>query len=79
MLPEFRTRADALFAGWFGPIAVAAIYYASLMEQRLEEPMIWDVTSLVICASVLAHGLSGVPLTRLYGRKSGVRADGGPA
>lgn len=68
LLPELRTVADTLFVGWFGPIAVAAIYYACLMENKLAEPLIWDVASLVACASVVAHGISGAPLTRLYGR-----------
>jgi NhaP-type Na+/H+ or K+/H+ antiporter len=68
LLPGLHGRKDALFVGWFGPIAVAAIYYAAMMEHRLGEPLIWHVVTLVICGSVLAHGLSGVPLTRLYGR-----------
>lgn len=63
-----RSLPDALFMGWFGPIAVAAMYYAAMMEHRLGEPLIWDVVSLVACASVVAHGISGAPLTRLYGR-----------
>ncbi len=69
LVPQIRSTADALFVGWFGPIAVAAIYYAALMEHRLGEPLIWDVVSLVICGSVIAHGMSSAPLTRLYGRK----------
>lgn len=68
LLPNLRSRGDALFVGWFGPIAVAATYYASLMEHRLGEPLIWDVVSLVICGSILAHAISGAPPTRLYGR-----------
>ncbi len=71
LLPSVRGRADALFLGWFGPIAVAAIYYAALMEHKLGEPLIWDVVSLVVCASVVAHGVSATPLTRLYGRHTG--------
>lgn len=74
LVPTIRSRGDALFIGWFGPIAVAAIYYAMLMEHRLGEPLIWDVVSLVICGSLLAHGVSGAPLTRLYGRKVGLRS-----
>lgn len=74
LLPSVHTRQDALFMGWFGPIAVAAIYYAALMEHRLGEPLIWHVVSLVICGSILAHGLSGAPLTRWYGRKAGLRS-----
>jgi len=70
LLPGVRSVPDALFMGWFGPIAVAAMYYAAVIEQKLGEPMIWDVVSLVACASVVAHGISGAPLTRLYGRVS---------
>lgn len=73
LLPQIRNTGDALFVGWFGPIAVAAMYYAGLMEHRLGEPVIWDVVSLVVCASVLAHGVTGAPLTRLYGRRAGLR------
>lgn len=70
-LPDIRSKKDALFLGWFGPIAVAAIYYGTLAEHRLKNPFIWDVVSLVICASVVAHGVSATPLTRLYGSKTG--------
>jgi hypothetical protein len=71
MIPILRRRADTLFIGWFGPVGVATIYYASHVEQRLGAPFIWDVASLVICASVLVHGLTSTHLTRLYGRVTG--------
>lgn len=76
VLPNLRRRADALFLGWFGPIAVAAIYYGSLVEHRLANPLVWDVVSLVVCASVLIHGVTATPLTRLYGRTTGERVRG---
>lgn len=44
------------------------------MEHRLAEPLVWHVVSLVICASVIAHGASGAPLTRLYGGVAGLRS-----
>ncbi|WP_207462379.1 sodium:proton antiporter [Azospirillum sp. SYSU D00513] len=75
LLPGIRTTPDALFVGWFGPIAVAAIYYASMMEHKLGSPVIWDVVSLAICGSVLAHGMSGAPLTRFFGHKAGWRQE----
>ena len=53
---------------------MAAIYYASLMEHRLGEPLIWDVVSLVICGSIIAHGMTGAPLTRFYGRTGGLQS-----
>ncbi len=61
---------DLLFLGWFGPIGAAALYYSafSLRETGVEE--VWMVGSLVICASVLAHGITDTPLTKLYGRFS---------
>jgi NhaP-type Na+/H+ or K+/H+ antiporter len=62
---------DVLFLGWFGPIGAAALYYAafSLKETGIEEA--WVVGSLIICASVLVHGVSATPLTKLYGRLPG--------
>lgn len=67
-LPSLHHKKDALFMGWFGPVAIAAIYYGSLAEHRLMNPFIWDVVSLVICASVLVHGVSATPLSKLYGK-----------
>lgn len=81
LLPNVRSVPEALFMGWFGPIAVAAIYYASLVEHRLHQPVVWHVVSLVLCGSVLAHGVSGAPVTRWFGRTAGLRSgsSGGPA
>lgn len=67
-LPSVRGTADALFVGWFGPIAVAAVYYATLMSHRMGDPLVWHVASLVVFASVLAHGVTAAPFTRWYGR-----------
>ncbi len=71
LLPSLRSTKDALFLGWFGPIAVAAIYYGAMAEHRLKEPLVWDVVSLVACASVVVHGLSSTPLSKLYARAAG--------
>jgi sodium/hydrogen antiporter len=72
-LRDLRGAPGALFLGWFGPIAVAAIYYASIMEHQLGEPLVWEVTTLMIVASVLAHGTTATPLTELYGERTGER------
>jgi NhaP-type Na+/H+ or K+/H+ antiporter len=69
LLGPLRGRAkDVLFLGWFGPIGAAALYYAafSFRETGIEEA--WVVGSQVICASVLVHGVTATPLTKLYGR-----------
>ncbi|MBA2715023.1 MAG: cation:proton antiporter [Rubrobacteraceae bacterium] len=69
LLGPLRGQAkDVLFLGWFGPIGAAALYYAafSFRETGIEEA--WVVGSLVICASVVIHGVTATPLTKLYGR-----------
>jgi sodium/hydrogen antiporter len=63
-----HTLKDSLFLGWFGPVAIAAIYYSNLTEHRLGDPIIWGFTSLIIFSSVLVHGLTSTPFTKLYGR-----------
>ena len=79
LLSTVRTWPDTLFMGWFGPIAVAAIYYATLMEHKLANPLIWDVVSLVVCASVVAHGVTAAPFTRWYGRAMKANRDAASA
>jgi sodium/hydrogen antiporter len=69
LLRDVHALPEALFVGWFGPIAVAAIYYASLMEHRIGEPVIWHAVSLMICGSVVIHGVTGAPLTSALGRR----------
>lgn len=61
---------DALFLGWFGPVGVAALFYATLSVREAGADEAWVVGSLLICASVLVHGVSAAPLTNLYARRS---------
>ncbi len=69
VVPRLYHTPDALFLGWFGPIGVAALFYATLAVRRTGFQEAWTVGSLLICASLLVHGLSATPLTRLYGRQ----------
>lgn len=71
LFPALRAtfaRRDAAFLGWFGPIGVAAIYYAALAAERTGDPLVWEAASAVIVASILVHGLTSAPLTRLHAR-----------
>ena len=52
------TRADKVFLGWFGPVGVAALYYSLHLREQTGEEILWHATSLVIVASVIAHGLT---------------------
>lgn len=69
------SRDDARFLGWFAPIGIAAIYYASLAEKHTGDPLYWHVASALVFASILAHGVTAGPLTRLYARR--VKDDNG--
>ena len=66
-LPWNRDVRSALFAGWFGPIGAAALFYAMLIQDETGSAALWPFISLAIGASVLAHGISGTPLTRMFG------------
>ncbi|AHM58911.1 sodium/hydrogen exchanger [Flammeovirgaceae bacterium 311] len=57
-----------LLIGWFGPIGVAALFYAihSLKKTGYED--VYIITTAVITASVMIHGLSSIPISRLYHR-----------
>jgi NhaP-type Na+/H+ or K+/H+ antiporter len=75
-IPQIRTIPDALFIGWFGPMGIAALLYASFAVERVESPTVWIVSSLIIFASVIAHGITAKPLTEWYGRQNGMAHDG---
>jgi NhaP-type Na+/H+ or K+/H+ antiporter len=62
---------DAFYLGWFGPVGVSALFYLTLEADRLElDPALLAAGSLVIAASVVAHGLTGSPGRALYARAS---------
>ena len=63
-------RRDALFLGWFGPIGVSALLYATEAMHRTGQEAVWPVVSLIVCGSILAHGTTATPFTRMYGRRS---------
>jgi len=60
-----------LFLSWFGPIGVAAIFYASFME-RFAVPhseAVFGAASLAVCASVVVHSLTATPGVLSYPRR----------
>ncbi|MEX2426293.1 MAG: cation:proton antiporter [Thermomicrobiaceae bacterium] len=63
-----RTWPDVLFVGWFGPIGIAALYYATFGLKETGHEVVWIVGSLIICSSIVIHGLTAAPLSKLYGR-----------
>ena len=67
-LKPLRGTADALFSGWFGPIGVAALFYATLSVRETGLEVVWEAASLIIFASVVLHGVTATPFTKLLGR-----------
>lgn len=68
MMPALPERRDRWFLGWFGPLGVAALLYAMLAVDRTGEEVVWTVSSLVVFASLIAHGVTAAPLAKRYGR-----------
>lgn len=68
-MPWTRSVPSALFAGWFGPVGAAALFYAIEIQDRTGLAAVWPAVSLAVGASVLAHGVTGTPLTWIFGRK----------
>ncbi|KAJ2158372.1 hypothetical protein GGF46_003820 [Coemansia sp. RSA 552] len=69
--PAFRNYRQSLFAGWFGPIGVGAMFFAEIVLEEIEaEPenfhlrsreIIQPIVMFLIFSSVLVHGIT-IPL-----------------
>jgi NhaP-type Na+/H+ or K+/H+ antiporter len=71
---------DALYLGWFGPIGVSALFYLTMEADRLgADPTVLAAGSLVVVASVVAHGISSSPARLAYRAATrGRRSDTAP-
>ncbi|MDT0650668.1 cation:proton antiporter [Autumnicola edwardsiae] len=66
-LPQLeRKNSDVLLLGWFGPIGVAALYYSILSIEKTSFDEAWIIPGLVVFASTVVHGLTSLPLGKLY-------------
>ncbi len=63
-----KTWPDALFVGWFGPLGIGALYYAAYVLGETGNEDAWVAASLVICSSIVIHGLTATPFSYLYAR-----------
>lgn len=55
-----------LLIGWFGPIGVAALFYAMLSLKKTSYEDAFPIVAAIITASVVVHGITSVPASRLY-------------
>ena len=61
-----------MYLGWFGPRGIGSILYAYTVlraEEIAEADLIFRVIMITIFISVLAHGISAVPLTNWYAKR----------
>lgn len=70
LFKKFNNWYDVLILGWFGPIGVAAIFYAMHVLKETPYQQIWVIGSFVIFLSTLIHGLTSLPLSKLYASKT---------
>lgn len=68
ILPDWQDYKTALLGGWFGPIGVSALFYAMLIYERTGKTEAWTAGSLVVAASLFAHGVTAAPSARRYGK-----------
>ncbi|KAJ2439282.1 hypothetical protein GGF42_008006 [Coemansia sp. RSA 2424] len=70
LTPAIETFRESLFAGWFGPIGVGAVFYAMVAYNELQDPafanlhvkqFLLPVVYSLVTASVIVHGIT-IPL-----------------
>ncbi|KAJ1816763.1 hypothetical protein LPJ56_004221 [Coemansia sp. RSA 2599] len=70
MTPSLETFREAVFAGWFGPIGVGAIFYAMVAQKELEDSVfdgllakecLLPIVYTLVVSSVIVHGIT-IPL-----------------
>ncbi len=76
-LPTLRDWPITLIMGWFGPIGVSALYYAALVSSRTGYNLAWTAGTLIVVASMVAHGMTAAPLASRYGRWRRRKEQGG--
>ncbi|ORX93814.1 hypothetical protein K493DRAFT_222597 [Basidiobolus meristosporus CBS 931.73] len=71
-IPAIKNYREAIFAGWFGPIGVGALFYCMIGIEEMEKydpngyvkKVIFPVVSFLVLSSVVVHGVT-VPLFHL--------------
>ena len=72
LAPTGTDRRSTAFLAWFGPIGVAAIYYAIYVDRYhlAEQERVYAAATLAIVASLVVHSLTATPGVRLFARRS---------
>jgi NhaP-type Na+/H+ or K+/H+ antiporter len=64
---------DVAYLGWFGPVGVSALFYLTMEADRMKiDDTVLAAGSLVLVASTIAFGVTGLAGRRLYARSANV-------
>ncbi|EKV31775.1 hypothetical protein C882_3526 [Caenispirillum salinarum AK4] len=66
VMPQTKDTADRAFVSWFGPVGIAALFYALLSLRHGAAEIVWHAASAVILASAVVHGITSTPATRRF-------------
>ena len=67
MIGSPYSLAEKLYIGWFGPRGIASIIYLLIMATMIDptgHETIYAAVVMIVCISIIAHGLSAAPLSR---------------
>ncbi len=67
MIGSPYSLAEKLYIGWFGPRGIASIIYLLIMATMIDptgHEAIYAAVVMIVCISVVAHGLSAAPLSQ---------------
>eukprot|EP00742_Colponemidia_sp_Colp-10_P010522 GILJ01011557.1.p1 GENE.GILJ01011557.1~~GILJ01011557.1.p1 ORF type:complete len:507 (+),score=50.93 GILJ01011557.1:75-1523(+) len=65
IIPALKNIWEAVFVGWFGPMGVAAIFYAVVAFHQTGDLTTFHICTAVAFSSIVAHGLTTIPFTKL--------------
>lgn len=70
LLGQKLSRRTVVFLGWFGPRGIATVVFVLVATEELGaiDPLIQDTVTVTVMLSILAHGLTGVPMSRWIAR-----------
>lgn len=74
LMPQTKDAADRAFVSWFGPVGIAALFYALLSLRHGAAEVVWHAASAVVLTSAIVHGVTATPATRRF-RKGQERAE----
>ncbi|CAG8545374.1 6621_t:CDS:10 [Ambispora gerdemannii] len=74
-IPAIKTYREAVFSGWFGPIGISSIFYASFTDEFLAKhggsersrELVLPVVYFIVCTSILVHGCT-IPVFKISQR-----------